>query len=93
MSWPNAMLMMSLATEHLNAHGRFVIYGPFMQDHHYRSPHDQAFDAYLSAEDPSQGLRDVCHIQQHMSEAGYSLHASIDMPAHNLMLVFSAIPA
>lgn len=66
-----------------------LIYGPFSRNGVHTSEGNVQFDADLSQRNPSWGIRDLSEVQDAGQDAGFSLRASIDMPANNLLLCFT----
>ena len=69
--------------------GRFCLYGPFRENAAYRSHGDARFDAQLQAGDPEIGYKSVEWVTETARSAGLAPRARIDLPASNLVLVFT----
>jgi len=72
----------------LHAGGHLCVYGPFKVDGAFTSAGDARFDAYLKAQNPTSGLRDIARLnrlalQQHLHPVG-----DYAMPANNRLLVW-----
>lgn len=67
--------------------GTFFAYGPFRTEGEFRSAGDASFHARLSEADPQIGYKDLEWIKATAADAGLRLHAVIDMPANNLIVV------
>lgn len=65
-----------------------LLYGPYRRAGHDFEPSNAAFDADLRARDPAWGIRSVEEVSQVAEEAGLRLDKVVEMPAHNLSLVF-----
>lgn len=68
--------------------GQLFLYGPFT-DGGYRSDGDKAFDARLKASDPQIGYKDISFVSETATEAQLVETARLEMPANNLMVLFS----
>lgn len=100
---PNAILIVNLlhlipdmaaqnvltgAAKALAPGGQLFLYGPFT-DGGYRSEGDAAFDAQLKTSDPSIGYKDLSFVIQTATGAGLTQSQQIEMPANNLMVLFT----
>jgi cyclopropane fatty-acyl-phospholipid synthase-like methyltransferase len=91
LSWEHVCLFIEQASKKLRIGGLFIVYGPFMRDGEYASENDQAFDAYLSNENPVSALRGLDDVTVEMKKAHCRLQKVFDMPANNLTLLFEKI--
>ena len=82
-----AVLSGMLAT--LAPDGLAVVYGPFRRGGALTSAGDRAFDERLRAQDPAIGYKDVDTLAGWARAAGGHLAETVEMPANNLMLVFT----
>lgn len=65
-----------------------AIYGPFNRNGAFTSPSNARFDAWLRAQAPAQGLRDVEAVHDLARAIGLAPVADIAMPAHNALLLW-----
>jgi len=65
-----------------------VVYGPFNRDGRYTSDSNRDFDAWLGARDPRSGIRDLEAVDALARARGFRCEATLDMPAHNLSVVW-----
>lgn len=92
--WASCEALMRGAAQHLAAEGRLVVYGPFFVDGETPAASNLDFDADLRERNPAWGLRRLAAVEQVADTAGLALRERADMPANNLMLLFSrAAPA
>jgi SAM-dependent methyltransferase len=87
--WATCAALMHGAAARLKPGGRLVLYGPFLVDGEVPAPSNLAFDADLRRRDPAWGLRRLAAVQAEALAAGLAFNQRIDMPANNLVLVFS----
>lgn len=74
----------------LGAGGRLFLYGPFSRDGVHAASSNADFDASLKSRDPRWGVRDLERQIAPLAKAcGFALEEIIDMPANNLVAVFS----
>ena len=88
MPWRGVCALFAGAGCHLAADGCFVLYGPFNRNGQYTSPSNAAFDRYLQAQDPQQGLRDDRALITLAGAHGLSLADDVAMPANNRLLAW-----
>ncbi len=86
--WAVAEGLVRLATARLRADGRVLLYGPF-KEAAATAPSNLEFDASLKARNPAWGVRDLDRVIALFAQAGFALAERVDMPANNLVLVFS----
>lgn len=71
-------------------HGALTLYGPFKRSNTFVSSGDSSFDAMLREKNAQFGLRDLeSEVLPIAEKHGFKLQAMIQMPANNLLLVFS----
>ncbi len=80
--------LMQGAARHLTAQGILVTYGPYLEQGVSTSPGNLAFDQSLRARNPDWGIRSLKEVVAEAKLAGLELKTRIEMPSHNLMLVF-----
>ncbi|KAK3242150.1 hypothetical protein CYMTET_48137 [Cymbomonas tetramitiformis] len=73
----------------LSSEGKLMIYGPFKVDGKATPESNANFDATLKSQNPEWGLRDVEAVQALGEASGFTLTKCHNMPANNLMLVFT----
>jgi predicted RNA-binding protein with PUA-like domain len=61
-----------------------------MRDGTHNAPSNAAFDAALKERNPSWGVRDIADLEQVAEAVRLNLRETIEMPANNMLLVFSA---
>jgi len=86
--WTATEGLMTLAGSRLASGGLLVLYGPFRELETPLAPSNAAFDDSLRARDPGWGLRDRDTVVATARAQGLALTRRIEMPAHNLMLLF-----
>jgi len=88
--WAASLGLFAGAGRLLRAGGLLFLYGPFMRNGVHNAPSNAAFDASLRARNPSWGVRDIAELERVGESSGLSLRETIEMPANNMSLVFSA---
>lgn len=73
---------------HLDAGGRWFVYGPFRVAGAFTSDSNHEFHHWLQQRDPRQGIRALEWVQGCMQHAGLELVARQPMPANNFLLTF-----
>ncbi|MBK1718980.1 DUF938 domain-containing protein [Thiocystis violacea] len=68
--------------------GLFALYGPFNAGGGYTSDSNRRFDAWLKAQDPRMGLRDLEELESLADRNGLTLVANQAMPVNNRTLVW-----
>jgi SAM-dependent methyltransferase len=89
--WAASLGLFAGAGRLLRGGGLLFLYGPFMRDGVHNAPSNAAFDASLKARNPSWGLRDIAELERVGESSGLRLRETIEMPANNMSLVFSAV--
>ncbi len=69
--------------------GQLILYGPFNIDGRFTAPSNEAFDASLRSRDPAWGIRDLAEVCACAGRNGLRLAERVEMPANNLVVVFS----
>lgn len=88
--WGTCAALMHGAARYLSPDGgRLLLYGPFLEEGVPTSPGNLSFDDSLRAQNPAWGIRQREAVEQCAQAAGLRLHQRIEMPAHNLLLVFA----
>lgn len=91
--WQVAEGLIAGAARYLRADGRLFIYGPYKRGGRHTALSNAAFDTSLRNGDPAWGVRDVEAMEALAGSAGLVLSEIVEMPANNLMLVFTRAPA
>jgi SAM-dependent methyltransferase len=81
--------LMEGAARHLVGGGLLITYGPYFEDG-IPAPSNLAFDESLRARDPAWGIRRLEDVVAAARRARLALRERHEMPANNLLLVFSA---
>jgi SAM-dependent methyltransferase len=87
--WEASLGLFAGAGRLLRAGGLLVLYGPFMRGGTHNAPSNAAFDAALKERNASWGVRDIVDLEQVGAAARLNLRETIEMPANNMLLVFS----
>lgn len=93
MHWPAVEALFSGVAAQLTADGRFLLYGPFMQDGEHHAESNAAFDASLRARDPGMGVRDLVALDELAGRTGLIRTAELLLPANNHILLFERMEA
>jgi cyclopropane fatty-acyl-phospholipid synthase-like methyltransferase len=86
--WPEVQSFFRHLPRLLETEATLVIYGPFNIGGQYTAPSNKDFDAWLKAEDPRRGIRDLEAVQALAEQAGLRFVENIAMPANNRCLVW-----
>jgi SAM-dependent methyltransferase len=87
--WNVAEGLFAGAARHLGYDGHLLLYGPFKRDGKHTALSNAVFDASLRESDPEWGVRDTADLEKLGFRYGLALRDVVDMPANNLILVFS----
>jgi SAM-dependent methyltransferase len=87
--WRVAEGLLAGAARYLRPDGRLFLYGPFRRDGRHTAVSNAVFDSSLRAQDPEWGVRDIEALEKLAASVGLVLTETAEMPANNLMLVFS----
>lgn len=88
MGWPQVEACFAGLDATLADEATLVVYGPFNRSGRYTSQSNRDFDAWLKARDAQSGLRDLEAVDALAQSIGLRHAATIDMPAHNLCVVW-----
>jgi SAM-dependent methyltransferase len=77
------------AAHYLGSDGLLLLYGPFKRDGKHTALSNAVFDASLRENDPEWGVRDTADLEKLGHRIGLALREIVEMPANNLILVFS----
>ena len=78
------------ARKTLRGNGLLLIYGPFKRDGRHTSQGNADFDISLKSRNPQWGIRDIEDVVRTAQTEGFDLSETLQMPANNLLLVFTA---
>jgi hypothetical protein len=81
--------LMRGAARYLSAAGQLITYGPYLERDVPTSPGNVSFDADLRATSADWGIRALEDVTREAALAGLRLSARVQMPANNLLLVFT----
>lgn len=87
--WRVAEGLFAAAARELRPDGRLFLYGPFKRDGVHTAPSNERFDASLRAENAEWGVRDIADLDPLAVRNGLRIQEILQMPANNLVLVFS----
>lgn len=87
--WAAALGLLRGAGALLGEGERLVLYGPFLRADVETAPSNLAFDESLRARDPGWGIRALEDVEAAAAEHGLVRESVHDMPANNLLVVFS----
>lgn len=87
-SWPQVCRFFRGVGPWLRPSGHLCVYGPFKVDGAFISAGDAQFDAYLKAQSPASGLRDVARVDELAQQQEMTLVAEHLLPANNRLLVW-----
>ena len=87
--WATCAALMHGSAQHLAPSGRFVTYGPYLEDGVPTSPGNLAFDQSLRERNPAWGIRRLEDVVLEAAKTGLKLIARHAMPANNLLLVWA----
>ena len=75
------------------ASSRILLYGPYREQGRHTAESNAQFDASLRARNPAWGVRDVDDVTAVAAAHGFQRESMVRMPANNLCLVFTRLPA
>ena len=87
--WRVAEGLLAGAGRYLAAGGLLFLYGPFKRDGKHTAIANAVFDTSLRHGNPEWGVRDIADVERLAATNGLALREVIDMPAHNLILMFA----
>ena len=87
--WRVAEGLVAGAARQLREDGRLFLYGPFKRDGRHTAVSNAVFDTSLRSQDPEWGVRDVGDVARLGQAAGFKLAETFEMPANNLILMFT----
>lgn len=86
--WATTEALFFGARSLLQAGAPLISYGPYRLHGRHTAPSNAAFDRDLRARDPRWGVRDIDELTDLAGRTGFSLEERVDMPAHNMTLVW-----
>ena len=89
--WATCAALMQGGARHLSPTGVLITYGPYLEDEVLTSEGNLAFDQSLRERDPAWGLRRREEVEQQAQAAGLRFLQRFQMPANNLLLVWSRL--
>jgi cyclopropane fatty-acyl-phospholipid synthase-like methyltransferase len=93
MPWPCVERLFAQLPQVTPPAGVLIVYGPFNYRGQYTSPSNAAFDAWLKAQSPLQGIRDFEAADALARKAGFALVEDRAMPANNRCAVWRRLTA
>ena len=87
--WQVAEGLIAGAARYLQPDGRLFIYGAFKRGGQHTAASNAAFDTSLRNGNPAWGVRDVEELEKLAVAVGLTLSEIVEMPANNLILVFT----
>lgn len=87
--WSATLAMLDGAARHLRSGGALYLYGAYKRDGAHTAPSNESFDAWLKAQDPAFGVRDLEAVVREAEARGLALDRVIEMPANNLSVLFT----
>ena len=91
--WAACAALMQGAAKRLTSGGQLILYGPYFEDGVTPSEGNVAFDAGLRGHHPDWGIRRREDVEQAARGSNLRLQTKVQMPSHNLLLVFGPAPA
>ena len=93
MHWPQVEQLFAGLDRQLGATAAIALYGPFRFDGNYTAASNAAFDRWLGANDPGQGIRDAERLDELAAAGNFKRRATHQMPANNNLLVWRREPS
>lgn len=87
--WRVAKGLFAGAGRYLPAGGMLLLYGPFKRDGKHTAISNAVFDTSLRERNPEWGVRDFVDVERLAAQHGFMLRETVEMPANNLILMFS----
>ncbi len=87
--WAACAGLLRGAGRKLSVGGLLVLYGPFRQRDVETTQSNDAFDAWLKNEDPDYGVRLLEDVAEEAAGCGLAVSQIIQVPANNLVIVFT----
>lgn len=86
--WAATVGLFAGAARVLRPGGVVFLYGPYKREGRHTAPSNEAFEAWLKAQDPAFGVRDLGAVEDEAKKHGLTLREIVEMPANNLSLIF-----
>jgi len=86
--WAASQALMDGAARVLPPGGVLYLYGPYRINGRHTAPSNEEFDAYLRAQNPQWGVRDLAEVTELAKRNGFVLAETVAMPANNFSAVF-----
>jgi SAM-dependent methyltransferase len=86
--WRSTEGLMAGAGRTLRAGGLLYLYGPYRMDSRHTAASNTDFDAWLKAQNPEWGIRDLADVTALARRHGLELVETVAMPANNLSVIF-----
>ncbi|WP_407168099.1 DUF938 domain-containing protein [Bradyrhizobium sp. ORS 111] len=87
--WCVAEGLFAGAARHLRSGGKLFLYGPFKRGGKHTALSNAVFDTSLRERDAEWGVRDIADLEKLADSVGLKLAETFEMPANNMILVFS----
>jgi cyclopropane fatty-acyl-phospholipid synthase-like methyltransferase len=87
--WAATAGLFAGAARVLGPGGVVFLYGPYRRQGEHTAPSNEAFEAWLKAQDPAFGVRDLGAVEDEAKKHGLVLREIAEMPANNLSLIFA----
>ena len=87
--WRVAEGLIAGAARQLREDGRLFLYGPFKRAGRHTAVSNAVFDTSLKSQNEEWGVRDIGDVVSLAEGAGFELAETFEMPANNLILMFS----
>jgi len=86
--WAATEALMAGAERTLAAGAPLYLYGPYQIDGRHTAASNQEFDAWLQAQNPEWGVRDLGAVTDLAARHALALAETVPMPANNLSVIF-----
>jgi len=87
--WNRVESMLKNISRYLSENGSFIVYGPFNRNHQFTSEGNSSLDVWLKERDQESGIKDIEDFKELARKYGLSFTKEFQMPANNLILVFT----
>jgi hypothetical protein len=91
--WAATLGLMRGAGRLLASGGLLYFYGAYRRAGRHTAPSNAAFDASLQRQNPEWGVRELEVVAAEAEARGFALADVVEMPANNLSLFFTRLPA
>ncbi|MDH5748144.1 MAG: class I SAM-dependent methyltransferase [Rhodospirillales bacterium] len=86
--WDCCLGLLDGAARILGPGGVLYLYGPYRIGGRHTAPSNESFDAWLTDQNPSWGVRDLDRVREEADGRGLKLMETVEMPANNLSVIF-----